>query len=127
MTATPFTAPAPIIVGAMENAGTMAQTVARNIQRSGRGADRYEVACALADALGYDRFGVWRIADANTSADTGYSVEARQAASDRRDWRTRLSDAIARLDDAAFQALIDRLAHEEPWAAIDAADGFDVA
>lgn len=115
-----------LITTALETAGAMAQTVARNIRRGYR-ADRYEIACNLTDALGYDRFGVWRIADANTSADAGYSVEARQAASDRRDWRTRLSDAIARLDDAAFRSLIDRLVHEEPWVAIDAADGFDVA
>lgn len=127
-TTTTRTVPTALILGAMENAGTMAQTAARNMQRgSGAGCDRYELACRLTDALGYDRFGVWRIADANTSADAGYSVEARQAASDRRDWRTRLSDAIARLDDAAFRSLIDRLVHEEPWVAIDAADGFDVA
>ncbi len=115
-----------LITTALETAGAMAQTVARNIRRGYR-ADRYEIACNLTDALGYDRYGVWRNEDANTSADAGYSVEARKHASERRDWRTRLSDAIARLDDDAFRALLDRLATHETWVTIDAADGFDVA
>lgn len=134
------TAPAPIIVGALENAGTMAQRVAQSILRSGA-YSRYArneyalLACALTDALGYDCFGVWRINDTDVSADNGYSVEARRHAAQRRDWRTRLADQIARLDDAAFAHLVAVLAdgrgHVEAarWrsAAIDAADGYDVA
>lgn len=150
-TTTTRTVPTALILGAMENAGTMAQTAARNMQRgSGAGCDRYELACRLTDALGYDCFGVWRIDDANTSADDGYSVEARRHAAQRRDWRTRLSNQIAKLDDAAFAQLIAVLADgrgpEEAarWRdaagmklrafadglrndAIDAGDGYDVA
>lgn len=100
-----------IITSALETAGTMTQIAARNLQRgSGYGVDRYELACRLTDALGYDAFGKWRIDDHAVSRDRNYSLEARRDAAIRRDWRTQLSDAIARLDDADFLALIDRLA-----------------
>ncbi len=99
----------PIVMSALGDAGPMAKSVARNLQR-GFHPDRYEAACHLSDALCYDGSGHWRIDDTHIERDRGYSVDARQAANGRRAWRTALSDQIARLDDDAFAALLDRLA-----------------
>ena len=76
-----LTVPAPIIVGAMEQAGTMAQRAAERIQQ-GAIMDRLEAAGQLIDALGRDIY-------------PGGNVPSTSA---QRDWRTRLSDQIARLD-----------------------------
>ena len=88
-----LTGPAPIIVGAMEQAGTMAQRAAERIQQ-GAIMDRLEAAGQLIDALGRDIY-------------PGGNVPSTSA---QRDWRTRLSDQIARLDDDAFSHLVNVLA-----------------